>query len=152
MEVHEFHVSRCEIVFRSETGAFEITHHMFADDVELALREDYEGPLHLATELEVAEADSVFANYLMDRLALSFDDVDVPLHYLGKEAGEGDAAMWVYVEANLDELPEELTIVVELLLDTFNDQKNIVSFQVDNGRKQMFLLDRSEPSISFSTR
>ena len=151
-EAHEFHISRCEIVYRTATSSFEITHHMFADDVELRMREDHEGPLHLATEIEVPQADSLFSEYIVQNIRIAYGDKTVPLSYLGKEAGEGDAAMWVYVEAALTPLPDDLTIGVDLLLDTFNDQKNIVSFQIDNGRKQMFLLDRTEPEVTFATR
>ena len=41
---HEFHVSRCEITYRTETQSLEIIQHMYVDDLELALKEDFDGP------------------------------------------------------------------------------------------------------------
>ena len=147
--VHDFHVSRCEIVYRSDSKSLEITMHMFADDVELALREVHPDPIHLGTELEVEGAATLLADYILEHFILLTAGEETDLTILGYEPGESNDAIWVYVEGTDVTLGNEMTVTYDLLLDVFGDQKNIVSYQRDNGRRQMFLLDRSEPEVTF---
>ena len=151
-EAHDFHVSRCEIVYRSESRSLEITMHMFADDVELALREDHPDPIHLGTELEIDGADAMLNDYILNHLQISITGKEAALSVLGKEPGESNEAIWVYVEGTDVDLGSDMTIAYDLLLDVYSDQKNIVSFQRDNDQRKMFLLDRSEPSITFASK
>ncbi len=149
---HDFHVSRCEIVYRSESRSLEITQHMFADDVEVALLKHLERKeaFHLSTEIEKDGAEEALKPYLADRTAVSINGKQVALTYLGREPGEDNAAMWVYIEGTDCQPPTEVVIRYDLLCEIFSDQKNIVSFQIDNGEKKMFLMDRSNPEVSFS--
>jgi hypothetical protein len=149
---HDFHVSRCEIVYRSETMSLEITQHMFADDVEVALLQllERKEAFHLSTEIERDGAEEALKPYLADHTGVTINGKQIPLTYLGREPGEDNAAMWVYIEGVNCPVPLQVVIRYDLLCETFPDQKNIVSFQVDNGEKQMFLLDRSNPEVSFS--
>lgn len=149
---HDFHVSRCEIVYRSEIRSLEITQHMFADDVEVALLQlmEREEAFHLSTEIERDGAEEALKPYLADRMDISINGKQIPLVYLGREPGEDNAAMWVYIEGVNCPAPSEVVIRYDLLCEIFSDQKNIVSFQIDNGEKKMFLLDRSSPEVSFS--
>ena len=149
---HDFHVSRCEIVYRSESNSLEITQHMFADDVEIGLLKatGLSNPLHLSTELETHIADSVLQNYLAKCLEVVVDGKPIELRYLGREPGEDNAAMWVYIEGENCPPPGEMTIRYDALVEVFPDQKNILSFQKDNGDKKMFLLDRTNPETSFN--
>ena len=148
---HEFHVSRCEIVYRSESRSLEITQHMFADDVEQGLirAAGIKEPLHLSTELETSIADSVLQIYLASSLKVAVDGKPVELDYLGREPGEDNSAMWVYTEGSNCLLSGEVTIRYDILVEVFPDQKNILSFRKDNGDKRMFLMDRSNPEVKF---
>ena len=151
---HDFHVSRCEIVYRSQSKSLEITQHMFADDVEIALRKmlGSDESLHLSTELETEAAEPALQDYLNDRLGISVNGKPVDLDYLGREPGDDNAAMWVYVEGLECATPVNVSVRYDLLLETFSDQKNILSFQVDNGEKKMFLIDRANPEVSFEVK
>lgn len=146
--VHDFHVSRIEVVYRTESKSFEITQHMFADDVELALREIHDGPVHLSTEIEIEGAEALFRDYLTKHLEIEVDGKAIPLTYLGREPGEDNMAMWAYVEATDIVDLGQVRVFSDFLCEIFNDQKNILSFQVDNGSKQMFLLDRGAPDAT----
>jgi len=148
---HDFHVSRCEIVYRSESKSLEITQHMFADDVEVALLQllDRKEAFHLSTEIETDGAEEALKPYLADHTDISINGKQIPLTYLGREPGEDNAAMWVYIEGVNCPVPTEVVIRYDLLCEIFADQKNIVSFQLDNGEKKMFLMDRSNPEVSF---
>ena len=124
---------------------------MYVDDLELALKEDFDGPIHLCTELEIDQAEALVQKYVAEHFELTTVSGPVTLSFLGKEVGDEPLGMWVYIEATDVTLPSELTIRYDLLCEIFDDQKNIVSFQVDNNKKQMFLLDQSTPEIKIDT-
>lgn len=144
---HEFHVSRCEIIYRSESQSLEIIQHLYADDFELALKSDFDGPIHLCTELEIDSAEAMVKKYVSKHFALKTESGPVDLVFLGKEVGDEPQSMWVYIEATDIQAPTELTITYDPLCEIFEDQKNIVSFQIDNNKKQMFLLDHNTREI-----
>lgn len=148
---HEFHVSRCEITYRTETQSLEIIQHMYVDDLELALKKDFDGPIHLCTELEIDQAEALVTKYVAQHFALTIKSGPIALSFLGKEVGDEPLGMWVYIEATDVGLTPELTIRYDLLCELFDDQKNIVSFQIDNNKKQMFLLDQNTPEIKIDT-
>jgi len=124
---------------------------MYVDDLELAIKQEFNGPIHLCTELEVDTAEALVKQYIAQHFALKTDSDSIALSYLGKEVGDEPLGMWVYIEATDIVLVKEMTIKYDLLCEIFPDQKNIVSFQVDNNKKQMFLLDRSTPEITIET-
>ena len=147
---HDFHVSRCEVVYRPATKSFEITQHMFVDDIELALREGHEGVLNLCTESEDEAADDLVKQYVDKHFSLEIAGTVHEGTYLGKEAGEDPMSMFVFIEiANVPEF-QELTVSYDLLFEVFDDQKNILLFQVDREKPQMFLLDRGKPSVTIA--
>jgi len=124
---------------------------MYVDDLELALKKDFDGPIHLCTELEIDSAEAMVEEYVARHFALTIPSGSVSLSFLGKEVGDEPLGMWVYIEAKDVTLIKEMTIAYDLLCEIFDDQKNIVSFQIDNNKKQMFLLDQSSPSIVIDT-
>ena len=138
-------------MYRTETQSLEIVQHMYVDDLELALKKDFDGPIHLCTELEIDTAEALVAKYISQHFALTTVSEPIALSFLGKEVGDEPLGMWVYIEAKKVSLAPELTIRFDLLCELFDDQKNIVSFQVDNNKKQMFLLDQSTPEITIDT-
>ena len=150
---HDFHVSRCEIVYRTETSSLEVTFHMFADDVEQGIRMYRDTALHLGTEIEVDDAEKHFQDYLSDHFFVeAAGGRSIALNYLGKEAGEDQMALWAYIEGTGVNGADELVIGYDLLCEMFEDQKNIVSFQVDNARAEMFLLDGNKRTATVRTR
>ena len=145
---HEFHISRCEIVYRSETQSLEITHHLFADDVEKAIRSYLDEPIHLCTEMETSSADSLVQDYLSRHLGLSLANAPVDIYFLGKEPGEDPTSMWVYIEVPEFVARGKLTIELDVLCEVFADQKNILSFQVDDEKPEMFLMDDKTKEVT----
>jgi len=138
-------------VYRTEAQSLEIVQHMYVDDLEQALKKDFDGPIHLCTELEIDLAEEMVEKYVSQHFALLTNNGPIALTFLGKEVGDEPMGMWVYIEAKGVALAPELTISYDLLCELFDDQKNIVSFQIDNNKKQMFLLDQNTPAIKIST-
>ena len=139
---HDFHVSKCDITYRSQTHSLEIIHHVFIDDFESALMQDFDGILNLGSDKEVDEADALVEKYFLEHFSLSNSTGNIDLNYLGKEVADEPIAMWIYIEATGIEHTSDIDVRYDVLCELFSDQKNILSFRVDNGEKQMFLMDK----------
>lgn len=147
---HDFHVSQCEIQYRPDGGQVAVAMHIFLDDLELALNNMGYDSLYLCTEKENKAADRMIMDYLQAHFRISLDGRMVKYTLLGKEASEDLMGVWCYVEA-LDVPPfSSATIRNEVLLETFDDQKNIVSFEYLGFPKQHFLFDRKDPVHKFA--
>ena len=149
---HDFHLSRCEIVYRSETESLEVIQQVFTDDLEAALRGENDPPLHLNTDKEVTGADSLISSYLTQHFTVQVEGEALPFEYLGKETATDPIAVWLYVEITNVEEFSALEVKYDLLCELFGDQRNIVVFQIDNGKKQVFLTDRSSPSVQIQAK
>ena len=145
---HEFHLSRTEIVYRTETSSLEITQHLFADDVEEAIRLYRDTAIHLGTEIEVQGADGHVAEYLSSHFSISASGKEVELNYLGKEPGDDQMAMWVYIEGVGVQSGSDMTVRLDILCELFQDQKNILTFQVDGQKAEMFLMDQYKKEVT----
>lgn len=147
-DAHDFHLSRCDIVYRSETAVLEITQHIFIDDLELALKEYYSDPINLCTDFEIDDADQLVKTYVEDHLEITLDGQVLAVAYLGKEPADDPMAMWVYIEALNVPSFSSGEVRYDLLFEVHSDQKNILSFKRAGEKQQMFLLDEGTPSAT----
>jgi len=149
---HEFHMSKCEIAFNEEEKALQIILHLFIDDLESALAEEDIKDLYICTDKEVPEAEQHIANYLEQTFSLEVNGKDAAYSFLGKEVSEDLQAVWCYLEIIEIESLQELSIKNQILTNTFDDQKNIVSItSAAEGRKGYFLFDKEtfEDTVQF---
>jgi hypothetical protein len=148
---HEFHVSQCEIQYRPAQGHVAVVMHIFIDDLEAALSAKGYDSIYLCTEKERADANDLIASYLNENFIFEADDAPINFTMLGKEVSEDLMAIWCYIEAENIPPFESAVISNKVLLETFDDQKNILSFEYQGYKKKHFLFDRSEPlqKISF---
>lgn len=146
---HDFHVSQCEIQYRPGEGQIAVAMHLFIDDLELALNNVGYDSLYLCTEKEDQAANDLILEYLQAHFSITLDGKVMKYALLGKEVSEDLMGVWCYIEA-LDVPPfSSATIRNEVLLNTFDDQKNIVSFEYLGVRKKHFLFDRKDPVQNF---
>jgi hypothetical protein len=142
MMFHEFHVSLTEIRYNTQSRCFEVSLRIFPDDADRALKERAGRSLHLVTEMEGPEADSLLELYLLENFKLMVNGKEVPLSYLGKEP-EADA-MWCYLESEPMEMPRELVVRNSVLTRIFEDQVNIIQTYVESWNRGL-LLSREHP-------
>lgn len=148
--VHDFHISYGRVAVEDRVVVFRV--RFFKDDLEEALRMYHKTP---ALMLAVSPAvDAQFAAYFNDRLVLETGGERLAGHIIGSgEEMEGKEPMWWY--AMQYEAPahiEKLTIKNQLLLELFDDQKNIVKvrhFPDDRQQSYYFDDDTIEHTVSF---
>lgn len=150
--LHEFHISRTEIEYKSELQSIQISTHIFIDDFELALKELGFEELQLFTNKELSLSDSLIENYLNQQLIISDGKKTLPYRLIGKEMSEDLSAGWFYMQiTDLDPM-YNIYITNKILMSQFDDQRNIISIKKDSHKlaNWMFDNDYSEDHVSLN--
>ena len=141
---HDFHLSKCDIVFDSDEQTLQISLNIFIDDLENALSLKGQKDLFLCTEKELDEADVYISDYLTEKLRLKVDGNPVHSNYLGKEMSEDLAAVWCYLEVERVNPKQSISVEYDLLMEVFDDQKNLVKVQLDKSNKSFFIFGQND--------
>lgn len=148
---HEFHISKSLIEYNEKEKAVQMTVHLFIDDLEEALRQQGADKLYICTEKEDEKAESYVYKYLQEKFKISIADQAMNYNFIGKEISDDMVAVWCYLEIENVESLEKLYVKNSLLLETFDDQKNIVSIIGPKKQKEYFLFNNSkdEETVGF---
>lgn len=141
---HDLHVSRCEIVYDTESHALQVTLNIFIDDLETALLSEGKGNLFLCTKKEDPRADQFIAEYLGKTLKINVDEETTDMVFLGKEAGDDIFALWCYLEIPDIEPKEVIEVSYDLLMEIYDDQRNIVKLSYSKTTQAHFLFDHKK--------
>lgn len=131
---HPFHVSICQIDVVE--GSLQITHRIFRDDLELEIQRLYdrefddEGDRYLL-------ADTLFNAYLKEHFQVAVNGHRLDFTFIGHELDFD--VVWMYVEMDLNEPMEEIAVKNEILLDTYDDQTNLVHVDFNGETRSMLL-------------
>jgi hypothetical protein len=136
--IHAFHLSKAEVFYNENNRSLEISLHLFIDDLEAAMQNSGIPNPYISTSKEVENADSLISSYLTHHFNIAVDGRNVQFNFLGKEDSDDLIAIWCYLEGQEIINPKEIKIQNKLLVDLFDDQKNIVSFR--SIKKKEFLL------------
>lgn len=149
--LHEFHLSKSLMEYNQEEKALQVSMHIFLDDLEEALRKQGKDQLYICTTKESEDAEMHLEAYLRDHFKITINGQAVEYNFLGKEASEDYQAAWCYVEVeNISEL-KEIEVVNDLLLEVFDDQKNVIQLIGPNKKRGVLLLQkgRTKEKVSF---
>lgn len=147
--LHEFHLSKCEVVYSEEDQALQITLHIFIDDLELALEQQGNEGLFIATEREHASTDSILYLYLQEEFQLTSNNQLLHYNYIGKEPSSDLLAVWCYLEVENFIPSKNLTVSNHILLDVYDDQKNIVSVKMPGKKGGYFMMEKDNYEQTF---
>lgn len=146
--LHDFHVSKCLIEHNPNSQALQISLHLFIDDLELALEQKGHKGLFICTPKEKENANKILTAYLARKLSLEINNEKRAFDFIGKEISDDLSGVWCYLEiTNVNEL-KALSVQNTLLLDVFDDQKNIVSL-IGPNQKGTLLLQKGNDTKAF---
>jgi len=135
---HKFYVSISEVNHNTETAALEISMKIFTDDLEAALEADTSEKLWIGDpEREVITTDSLLAVYFGKRLTFNINGEEREAVFIGKEL-EADVT-WCYLE--IQDIPAVKSVSIDnrILMELFDDQKNLVHIYANGKEKSLFL-------------
>jgi Domain of unknown function (DUF6702) len=145
---HPFHISVCDIEHNSETKSLEISQRIFMDDLEVGLKNFHKIEYVDAFKPEdPAELDSLINEYLQANLEFIIDGVKTPFTFLGSEM-EGDAR-WCYLEAKNVVTVKSVQITNKVLIQSLEDQENIVHFKA-NDKLKSYRLNKDEKQTTLN--
>ncbi len=148
--LHKFHVSKCLVEFNEPEQALQVSMHIFLDDLEEALRRKGADDLFICTKMETEKAEAYLAQYVAENFVLEVNGQPLEYEFLGKEPSEDLQGVWCYMEIlNVNSL-KDLKITNNILLEVYDDQKNVISIIGPNRRKGMMLLQRGQNSEKVS--
>lgn len=126
--IHDFHLSRTRIEYSDKQQEWQISLHVFIDDLELALENKGAPDLQLGTLSESEEADAYIQKYLNQFLQLEAADERLALEWLGKETSEDLTAFHLYLYVKEDQPNQPMKIRNRILMDLYDDQQNMIQF------------------------
>jgi len=142
--LHDLHMSNCEIEYKADESTIQISLRVFIDDLEAALVERGSEDLYLCTKKEHPKAEEYIVNYVNEMFKINIDGKDIAYSYIGKEMSEDLAAVWCYLEITDISITEKLVIENQVLMDLYDDQRNLTKVKLGKNNKEHFLFDSSD--------
>ncbi len=132
---HVYHVSTFELERNAETKTFQLSVHVFADD----LKEEI--------EFEEEPSHNQMATFFKDKFKLTSNSQVIDMNYLGFEF-ENEHDYYIYFESKKTSKVKELKFYTNLFTDKFIDQKNRFLFK-NNQKTYTAILDDTKNTATF---
>ena len=117
----------------------QISSRLFIDDLEKLLQERYDDNLRLEKTSKENQVDFYIQKYFQQKLVFELNGEKVILDFVGREF-EDDMVYCYFEVLNVNDI-KSLIINNRLLFEIFENQQNIVHFNI-NDKKKSFLLVR----------
>jgi hypothetical protein len=132
LNTHAFHTSITEMRYNAKEKAFEISLRVFTDDLEKTLSANNQNKKIVIENTD--KNDPFIEQYVRKHFAITTPkNQKLMYQYIGKEK-EGDAT-WIYLEMPVNESIKGSKIQNSVLMDSFEDQTNIVNIFMNNDKK-----------------
>lgn len=145
---HDFHVSKCLVEYSAPDQALQISLHLFLDDLEEALRRQGADQLFLCTEKEHPEGEKYLERYLRQYFQFVINGEPAEYTFLGKEISDDLQAVWCYMEIPGLASLQQLEVTNALLMDLYDDQKNLVSVIGPQQEQGLMLFEKNSRTES----
>ncbi len=149
---HEFHLSNSTINYDTKEKSIQVSMRMFIDDLELALEPVAGDSLQICTRKEDAGAEAYIFSYILEHLILEVEGKALSPVFIGKEPSDDLAAVWCYIEFENVESFSTLSITNTIMVDLYEDQKNMINVQKDKDRIEdiLFTTERTLEKIEMN--
>ncbi|MCM4169626.1 hypothetical protein KCTC52924_02225 [Arenibacter antarcticus] len=138
--VHKFYLSVSKVEYSEKDRALQITTRIFIDDFDRVLQERYETKLQLGTKMESPQADMYIEKYLKSKFLISINGENASYKFLGKQYEDDIAICYLEVTEVAIESTRSIEVQNEVLMDLFEDQKNVIHFVVGGNKKSHVLI------------
>lgn len=141
-DLHNFHLSKALVEYNETEKAIQVSMHIFLDDLEEALRRKGLDDLHFCTKKENEFAEAYLEAYLREHFILTVNGQKADYQFLGKEPSGDYQGAWCYIEVENVHQLSEISIHNDLLMETFEDQKNVIQLIGPNKKRGTLLLQK----------
>jgi hypothetical protein len=137
---HKFYLSVTSVEYSDRYRAIQLTTRIFIDDFDKVLLERYGIKGNLATKEESAMADTYIEKYLKEKFIVEINGKQVDYDFLGKVYDNDIMICYVEVPEISLESTSSISLRNEVLMDIFEEQKNVVHFRLGNQKKSFVLI------------
>ena len=147
---HKFYVSVTEIEYNEKAHSLQIISRVFIDDFEKLLQTRYDQSIHLTKNGDSEKLTDYIKKYLGQKMEVELDGKPYKLNYIGKEY-ENDLLLF-YLE--IPDVPEFKKIGIKnaILIDMFNEQKNLVHVEYKGETKSLILTNGKDEDLLFFSK
>lgn len=142
--VHKFYVSVTEVEHNEQAQSLQVISRVFTDDFENVLKARYAENIRLGKDIETPGAETYIKKYLEQKIQIAIDGKKVALDYLGKEY-DNDMIIFYIEVPGIKEI-NRIDVENSVLMDLFEEQKNLVHVEVGGKTKSMVLVAGNERS------
>ena len=135
---HDFHISKTKIKYHESSQSWQISTHIFIDDLQEAILLKGVDISSIFDAQEAEYVDEAIYYYLLDNLLIEQNGRSLEFEWIGKELSEDLFAVWIYLEVPSSALYGDLRIDNNILVELFDDQSNITVLELP-GRKKEYL-------------
>lgn len=139
---HKFYVSTTQMEYVEEKESLQIISKIFIEDIETVLQERYDPNISLATTKERDIDESFIKQYILKKLTITIDGVEVSPVYIGR-AYDIDLVN-VYLEVIPTKPFKSIEVENKILFESFPEQQNIVHLKC-YGKRRSLILDIDNP-------
>lgn len=150
---HDIHLTKAQVDVNAAEQSVQVSMHIFLDDLEKCIQQEtgFTQTMHLGTEKEVPQGDSLLAVYLSNHFLVTANEKPLSFSFVGKENSQDLLAVWCYFEFPLSDIPtKNLTLTNNVLMELYDDQQNIITLQGPNKKRDYLLFQPDESTASFS--
>tara|TARA_B100001093_G_scaffold511448_1_gene579312 strand:+ start:11426 stop:11944 length:519 start_codon:yes stop_codon:yes gene_type:complete len=137
---HKFYLSVSEVNFNEEKATFEIIGRYFIDDMQEVLQMRYEKTLNLDPEQLSPNIDFYLKRYFSQKFDLRLNGQKVNLNYVGKTFKGDQVVILLQSTAVQDVKGKSLEIENKVLMELFEEQKNLIHLRMSNIKKSAVLI------------
>ena len=138
--LHKFYVSVTNVDYAPESESVQIITRIFIDDLSDLLLTRYDLKAGLGTESESEAADATIERYFNSKFRVFVNGEERAYTFLGKKYDRDLVVCFIEVKGVPREGLESVGIQNEILTDLFEEQKNLVHFQVLGNKKSVVLI------------
>ncbi|PZD79678.1 DUF6702 family protein [Mesonia sp. K7] len=148
-DVHKFYLSVTDVNYSAKDQALQLVTRIFVDDFQRLLNERYDKSVVLSREVTQEKTDAYIEDYFNKKMLFKIKNQSVQLNFIGKRYE--DDLIICYLEAPKISDFSEVKVTNEILMELFEDQKNIVHFKKKDQEKSLLLLkDNETQTINFN--
>lgn len=139
---HKFYISVTNIDYSVKDQSVQIITRVFIDDMNAVLKERYGIPSKLGTDRESSVDKEYLEKYIRTKFLVEINGKTVNYNFIGKKYDSDMVICYLEVtDVPLKSL-KQIGIVNEVLTDIYDDQQNVVHFNI-NGKKKSHVLIKS---------
>ena len=139
-EAHKFYVSVTNVQYAGEEESLQIISRIFIDDLEEVLQVRYGLKTRLATPEESAQAVAYIEKYFNAKFTVFVNGAAREYIFLGKKYDRDQIICYLEVTGLPEATLKSVGVQNEILMDLFEEQKNLVHLKVLGARESYVLV------------